>query len=128
MAREGFRQPRQLSRSSSTDFGVSPFNRPGVELKGHTTGVVVVVFTGAYTGRIEPEVVVVVVFGDIVLVAEIEEIDTVMLVALAVLEVWMDEVVVGWCRFVWLSGSDKIFCCLQANIFDRVGAYKIYYQ
>ena len=26
------------------------------------------------------------------------------------------------------AGSDKIFCCLQANIFDRVGAYKIYYQ
>ena len=84
MAREGFTQRRQLSRSSSTDFGVSPFSRPGVELKGHTTGVVVVVV------------------GDIVLVAEIEEIDTVMLVALAVLEVWMDEVVVGWCRFVWL--------------------------
>ena len=26
------------------------------------------------------------------------------------------------------SGSDAIFCCLRANIFDRVGAYKIYYQ
>ena len=25
-------------------------------------------------------------------------------------------------------GSDKTFCCLQANIFDRTGAYKIYYQ
>ena len=27
-----------------------------------------------------------------------------------------------------LAGSNKIFCCLQANIFDRVGAYKFYHQ
>ena len=44
----------------------------------------------------------------------------------------MDILTRVWRRWVFpevdsRSGSDKIFCCLQANIFDRVGAYKIYY-